>query len=307
MTNIILSIAPVFALILLGHGLWRWNVLNADFWSSSTKLVYWVLFPSLLFSNTATATFSGELIGSYAMVILGGFACAIVFALVACFWLGYDGLISSSVLQGASRHNSFLALALAERLFGGEGLALAALAAAILIPFTNVVVVTTMVFQLRGTKQKGVVVKIIRDLAKNPLLISIGLGFMVNLFEVGTLPVLHDVAVILSKAGMPMVLLCIGASIRLNKVTTFMKPTLVSMAGKMVLFPAMILLLSQMVDLSGTAASVALLFGAVPTATSAYMLARQMGGDAPLMAAMITLQTLFSFLTLPLTVALAGS
>ena len=218
--------------------------------------------------------------------------------------LGMDGPVASSLLQGVTRHNTFIALAVAERLFGPEGLALAALVTALLIPTTNITVVSLMVALLRKRGDLSAIGAILRDLTRNPLLLAVGVGIAANLGGTGRIPVLHEVADLLGGAALPIMLMCVGANIRLRAMAAAMLPTLMSMLGKMVVFPAAILLLAFVMGLSPTETLVAVLFGAVPTAAAGYTLARQMGGDAPLMAAMITLQTVLALVTLPLTVVL---
>ncbi|GHD54701.1 transporter [Thalassobaculum fulvum] len=309
MIAILLSIAPIFLLIVLGHGLRRGGIPSVEFWNLNDKLVYWVLFPSLLFYKTSTIELSGELVGDYAVVILGGFGGAVAFALLSTAVFRLPGPTATSVLQGAGRHNTFIALAAAERLYGGEGLAMAALATALLIPVTNITVVSLMVTMLRGRAAGGLglATAIARDLARNPLLISVLGGVAVNLSGVGLIPVLHDVTAILGQAALPVVLLCVGANIRVREMTASVGPALLSTVGKMVVFPAVLVGLAVWTGLSPMAVTVAGLFGAVPTAASGYTLARAMGGDAPLMATIITVQTALAFVTLPLTVWLLGS
>ncbi len=309
MIAILLSIAPIFLLIVLGHVLRRGGIPSVEFWNLNDKLVYWVLFPSLLFFKTSTIALSGDLIGGYAVVILGGFAAAVGFALLSSLAFRLPAPTATSVLQGAARHNTFIAPAAAERLFGAEGLAMAALATALLIPVTNVVVVSLMVVMTRGPAAggTGLIRAIARDLARNPLLASVFAGIAVNLSGIGVVPVLHDVAEILGQAALPVVLLCVGANIRVREMTASVGPALLSIAGKMLVFPAVLVALALWTGLSPMAATVAGLFGAVPTAASGYTLARAMGGDAPLMATIITVQTALAFVTLPLTVWLLGS
>jgi len=309
MSDIFLSIAPIFALIVLGHLLRRGGIPNTEFWNLNDRLVYWVLMPALLFHKTSTIELTPELVGSYAVVIPGALACAIVFSLLATGLLRLPGPVASSVLQGASRHNAFIALAVAERMYGTEGLALAALAMALLIPVTNISVVTLVVIQVRDRDDGGgfaqVTRAVLKDLARNPLLLSVTLGLSVNVAGIGEIPVLHEVAGILGKAALPIVLMCVGANIHLRAMASSVLPVFVSCLGKIIVFPLAIVFLSQLMGLSETETFVALLFGAAPTASSAYTLARQMGGDAPLMAAIVTIQTALSFLTLPFTVMLA--
>ena len=237
------AIAPIFAIIVLGHGLRRGGIPSFDFWNQNDKLVYWVLMPALLFQNMSTTAFDADLVGDYAIVILGSFAAAVAFGLGASRLAGYAGPVTSSILQGSARHNTFITLAVAERLYGGEGLALAALAAAMLI--------LALVSKARGMQ---VAAAILKDLARNPLLLAVAIG-----------------------------------------------PTTLATLAKLLIFPAAVALLARLVGLTEAQTMVAVIFGAAPTASSAYTLARQLGGDAPLMAAIVTLQTAIAFLSLPAT------
>ena len=308
MIEMMLAIAPIFLLIVLGHALRRGGIPNIEFWNLNDKLVYWVLFPSLLFYKMATMELSGDLLGEFARVIYLGFASVVIFALVAGRLLGLDRPAWTSVLQGCARHNTFIALAVAERVFGSEGLALAALITALLIPVTNVSVVSLMVLLLRGSQRSGVAVAVAvaRDLARNPLLIAVAAGIAVNRIGLPHIPVVYDMAKILGGAALPVVLMCVGANIRMRAMAAATIPTLLSITGKMIVFPVVIGFAAVAVGLDTTAALVAMIFGAVPSAAGAYNLARQMGGDAPAMAAIITIQTAISFVTLPLTLTLAA-
>jgi len=304
-TDILLSIAPIFALIVLGHLLRRGGIPNVEFWNLNDRLVYWVLMPALLFYKTSTIDLTFELVGSYATVILGAMLCTIVFSLMATRIAGMPGSVASSVLQGAARHNTFIALAVAERMFGGDGLALAALATALLIPVTNISVVSLMVVLVRRPEEGGIAKAILKDLARNPLLLSVVFGVSFNLVGIGEISVVHEMARILGAAALPIVLMCVGANIRVRAMTAAAVPVLLSSVGKLVIFPVVIVVLAQQFGLSELETMVAVLFGAVPTASSSYTLARQMGGDAPLMAAIVTIQTGLAFVTLPATMMLA--
>lgn len=306
MLDIIWTIAPIFLLIVLGNLLRRNGIPSVEFWNLNDKIVYWVLFPALLFHTTSTLQLSSGMFGSYAAIILSGFGGAVIFSLVSARLCSMPGTIGSSVLQGAARHNTFIALAVADRVFGTDGLALAALVTAVLIPVTNIVIVTLMVGMLPQKEDRSVVRAILRDLARNPLLISVLLGVVFNLSGVGLIPVLHDTTDILGGAALPIVLLCIGANLRLTQMKASTVPVVLSMAGKFLIFPAAMFAAIQIVGMQGLPALIAMIFACVPTAASSFTLARQMGGDAPLMAAIVTLQTLVSFITLPIAIVLLG-
>lgn len=304
MADIFLSIAPIFILIILGYILWRKGIPSVEFWNLNDKLVYWVLFPALLFYKTSTIDLSSSQVGSYAIVIVGGFASAVLFSLAASYLFKLDRPITSSVLQGSARHNAFIALAMAERLFDNQGLSIAALMVAILIPVTNISVVSLLVTILQGDKQGNIARAILRDLSRNPILISVLIGIGVNLAKVGEIPIIHEITQILGGAALPVVLLCIGANIRLRAMEGATIPMLISIGGKLLVFPGVILIIATMIGLSESVTLVAVLIGSIPTASSSYTIARQMGGDAPLMAAIVTAQTGLAFITVPVTLTL---
>lgn len=305
MFTILLTIAPIFLVILLGHALRRGGIPSIEFWNLNDRLVYWVLIPALLFHTVSTMTISADLVGAYALVVLGGFTAAFMSGLLFTRFCE-DMPAGTSVLQGASRHNTFIAMAVAERMYGVEGLAFAALASALLIPVTNLSVVPSLAVLLRRQDERNLLLVVARELARNPLLLAVGIGMAVNLAGIGRVPVIHDIARILGSAALPIVLLCVGANIRVRKMATSARPMILSMLGKMLVFPLAIFLLSRWIGLGQTETLVAMLFGAAPTAASGFSLAREMGGDAPLMAAIITIQTLVSFLTMPLTILWAS-
>lgn len=301
------AIAPVFALVLLGHVLRRVLVGHDDFWGGVDRVAYWVLLPALLFSKISTMEISAGFVGAYSTVIVGGFIAAFTFALATSLLLGFPGPVASSVVQGASRHNTFIALAVTERVFGAAGQASAYLASSILIPITNIAVVIVMVLlhQSRSTSP-SLGRAVLRDIARNPLLIAVCAGLAFNAAGWGSTPVLSDVADLLGRAALPMVLLSIGASIRFEGLRASVLPIMVSTVGKMVIFPLGIFVLAHVFSLGIVPASVAMVYGACATATSSYALARQMGGDAPLAATIVTFQTLLSFLSIPFAIYIAG-
>ena len=302
---ILISIAPVFLLIMLGNILRRNGIPDVDFWNMNDKLVYWVLMPCLLFYKTSTAEVSLGLMGKFAIAVLGGFAIVFIFSLFVTRLAAIPGPQASSVVQGSIRHNSFVALSVAERLFGVPGLSLGALVVSILIPATNFCSVTMMATLNKSDDDTKLLSAILRDLARNPLIISVVGGLVFNLLNVGQIPVFHDSLRILGSAALPIVLLCVGANLKFDSIQSASTPIFLSIIGKFLVFPAATLGLSLLVGFSEMEASIALLFSAGSTATASYSLARQMGGDAPLMASIITIQTVLAFISLPAWLLLA--
>ncbi len=305
MLGIAVAIAPVFLMILAGYALRRGGIPSIEFWNLNDRLVYWVLMPALFYRQISTADLGAEPLGPYATALCAGFFVATAFGWGAARGAGYGAEVASSVVQGAARFNTFVALAIAEALHGKPGLQLAVLAAALLVPVVNVTIVTLLTVML--SRDGGNLVRAtLRDLARNPLILSIAAGLVANLAGLGGLPVIAETAGLLGAAALPIMLLCVGANLRVRGMQASLRPVALASAGKLAVFPAAMLAALLIVPPGALAAEVALIFGALPTGVAAYTLARAMGGDAPLMAAIITVQTGLAFLTIPLTLTLGA-
>ena len=172
MLDIITAIGTIFSLILLGTLLRYKSIPSDEYWLYADKLVYWVLFPSFLFYKTSTVPITAELLGPISQTLPSGMFIAIAFAWGASRLLRFDQPPCSSIVQAAGRHNTFIALAIAESLFGERGLLIAAMATAILVPVTNLLIVTALVIILNKGQQQ-LARKVSGDLIRNPIIISI--------------------------------------------------------------------------------------------------------------------------------------
>ncbi|WP_344704938.1 AEC family transporter [Halomonas cibimaris] len=292
------ALLPLFALIALGAVLGAGRFLPAAFWPQLERLVYFVLFPAMLVATLATADIRQVPVVRLAAVLLGAMA---VFAWG--LWhlrqrLGLEAAAFTSVFQGALRFNSYVGVAGAAALHAGPGATVAAVALALMVPTVNVICVAG--FVAAGTLGRGGVKKSALAVMKNPLILACLLGVGLNLAGPG-LPGWSEQAVsLVGRAALPLGLLAVGVALRLSALMRLNPGVLAALAIKLVLMPGLALALAWGVGLDPVARDVALLFAALPTATSAYILARQLGGDAELMAAIITGQTLLAMVTLPL-------
>jgi malonate transporter and related proteins len=300
-----LAIAPVFLLICTGYALRRGGIPSEEFWNLNDRLVYFVLMPALFFVRISEADLSGEGLLRFAGTLYAGFFAAILFGVAAALWLARGGAVGTSVIQGAGRFNTFVALAVAEALYGAEGLQLAVLGAALLVPVVNLTVVSLFaVFLPRpgGRPIRGALV----SLGTNPLILSILAAIGFNAAGLAPIPVVSETLSVLGQAALPIMLLCVGASLKLRGLTADAAPVALAAAGKLAVFPLAILGAAWALGLGPLPAAVALIYGALPTGVAAYTLSRQLGGDAPLMATMITVQTLMAFAAMPVWLTLAG-
>lgn len=305
MSTVALALAPVFLLICTGYALRRGGIPSEEFWNLNDRLVYFVLMPALFFVRIAEADLSAPGLAAFAGVLYLGFFLAVAFGIGVALWLRRGMAVGTSVIQGASRFNTFVGLAVAEALYGATGLELAVLGAAVLVPVVNLTMVAVFVLGLprkTGNLLRGAITAFFA----NPLILSILAGLAVGATGIGRIPVLTDTLEVLGQAALPIMLLCVGASLKLRGLKADALPVALSAVGKLALFPLAVLGGSALLGLNAEAAAVALIYGALPTGVAAYTLSRQMGGDASLMATMITFQTLLSFAVMPIWLTLAG-
>jgi malonate transporter len=302
-----LSVLPVFLLLVAGAVCQRWRFPMEGFWSGVDKLSYWVLFPALLFSKTSQIDFTNPMLPKYAFILLFALLVTALFVFITTWLMKVVAPTASSMLQAGIRFNTFIVLALAGSVYGNDGLVLAALGASVLIPAVNVFLVVSMVLMhgpssADGSSSVSLTRLVSGALIRNPLIVSIFLGSGLNLLGLTPIILVSDVVGMLSQAALPLVLLAVGASVRLKAVRSVGMTFVMSCVARFVIFSLVIGVMCWWLDVRGLPALVAVLFGVVPTATSAYALARQLGGDADRMAAYITMQTLLSVLTLPVSI-----
>ncbi len=301
MIQIALVILPVFLLIFLGWVLRRRAFPGEAFWAPAERLTYFLLFPVLLATTLARADFSELAVLPMAAAIVAAILVMTAALLLARPCLGLDGPGFTSLFQGAVRMNTYIGLAVTFGVAGEAGLAAAAVAVAAIVPLVNLLCVAMLARY--GTAAQPTLGGVARQIATNPLILGCAAGGLLNLTGLGLPPVLGEVMQILARAALPLGLLCVGAALDLRAARAAGRPVLVSSVLKLAVLPALTWAGCWALGVEGTAAFVAVLFNGLPTATSAYVLARQMGGDATLMASLITAQTLLAMLTLPVVLA----
>ena len=304
--QIFLLISPVFLLIILGNLLRRIGVPDVSFWDVNDKLCYWVLIPALLFHFISQVSLSSEMLYIYSVIILSGFVVTFSSSIIIGKLLGYSPEVWTSILQGSMRQNAFIALAIAGSFFGAEGLKIASLFMFIYVPTINVIVISTMVMSIKNTNQKDskkALSKVFIEISKNPFILSMIAGLIVSLFPSEKISVLIDTTELLGSAALPIMLLTIGAKIKVRDLTLKVLPIFFSNTLKLIILPVVVYLVASYFNLSQTEVVVAVIFASVPTAAMSYSLALQFNADHQLMRAILTTQVALSFLTIPLLLA----
>lgn len=292
-------ILPDFALILLGFVLFHRFGYERGFWIGLERLVYHVLFPALLFNSIVAAKYSLAADGGLLVSAVGAFLFAVALGFIAAPLLRPPPALFASCVQTAFRYNSYLGLAVAQSLAGGRGVAQIALVFAVCIPLANVFAV----YALARHQQRG----LLRELLHNPLIIGTVSGLAANLIGLQLPQAIALGLGRLGQASLALGLICVGAALSLAGGATHQVLLGYFSAIKLLLFPAAALTISMALGLPQEQASIAMVFAALPTATSAYVLATRMGFDGAPVSFLITAQTLAAMLTLPAWLALTSS
>lgn len=300
------SILPIFLLVVAGTLLKRAPFLDRNFWPGLEQFGFYVVFPLYLFVTLAKADFSDVAIGPLSFVYMGLLSLLAV-GLIAAWPMmeraGITGAQFTTIFQTATRWNGFVALAIAERLYGHTGVAIIALLmGAIVIPI-NLANIFILVWYGGGERHIWLLVK---KVISNPIVLGTFFGLTFALSHTTIYPPIGTAIDLISRSALGLGLLMVGAGLRLSE---FSRPTFSAFLGvflKLVVFPAAMVLMTALLGFDALTIKVAALAASVPTAMNGYLLAKQMGGDAPLYAATATLQTAAAFFTIPAMLTFAG-
>ncbi len=296
--SILNALGPVFILVLLGAVLKRLGFPGDGFWPLAERFTYYLLFPALLVSKLATASFENVAALSIALtIVLPLMGITLALLLVADRVSGSGGDFTS-IYQGSIRFNSYVGLAVVNQLYGDPGMTIAAVTMAIMIPVINVLCVT--IFAIKTGAGEGAVKATAVEIALNPLIIACLSGVALNLTGIGLPLWFGSVFHLLSLPALPLGLLAVGAGLKLDTLHSEAHALALSSAVKFVVAPLAALGAGLLAGLEGISLQVVVLFFCLPTASSAFILARQLGGNAPLMATLITWQTLLAMAILPI-------
>jgi predicted permease len=305
MPVVMAALLPTFLLIVLGAILKRSLMRLETQWHGLEQLTYYVLLPMLLIQTLVKAD-----LGKVPVAGVGGalFLSALAMSLLCLALrpmlgrLQIDGPAFSSIFQGAIRWQTYVALAVSRSLYGNDGLALASVAMVAIVPLVNVFSVAVLAHYASPEKQSARAIAM--TIVKNPLIWACGVGLSVNLMQLPLPKLWHDVADALGGSSLAIGLLVTGAGLHLK---SLFRPSLGGAVGvvlKLILMPVLAVALALWFGIGGSSLVIVTACSAVPSSSSSYVLARQMGGDAPLMAHIITLQTILAAITMPIAIAL---
>ena len=290
-----LLLVPDFLLILCGFVLCRWTALDRSVWDGVERLVYYLLFPVLLFNSILKSPLQPGTTLSLGLAGLTVVGCGVLLA-YALRWLpGVDPQLHASGAQTAFRFNSFIALALAERVGGPQGLAWVALLIALCVPLCNV----AAVWPLARHGGQGY----LREIARNPLILATVAGLLANLAGL-RLPDAPAAALQrLGLAALPLGLMAVGAGLKLGGLKAAPGLAAALLGIRHAVLPLLAIALCFLLALPPGQSVVLVVFASLSTAPSAYVLAVRMGGHGGFVAGLVTVSTLLCAVSVPLWLA----
>ena len=291
---------PDFSLILLGYLICRYTLLNRSVWQSVEVLVYYLLFPTLLFQSILKSPIhiheASSLIG--AAVTLGALAVALSYSLPWVPLLGkhLNRRDHAAAAQIGFRFNSYIMLALSERIIGAQGQLMMAVVIGICVPLFNIAAVWPM---SRGSN-RGFIGEVVR----NPLIIATVAGLVCNFMGLSIPKLVEPIFTRIGSASLALGLMAAGAGLQFGELQRNKALTVSILSIRHLIQPIIALFLAKAFRLDAAQSIVLILFAASPTAPSAFVLAARMGYNGPYVAGLVTLSTMLGVLSLPLALGL---
>lgn len=296
MLSYLLLLLPDFLLIVAGYVICRHTALNRTIWDGIERLVYYLLFPSLLFVAIVRQPLElGQLL-TFAGCGLAVVGAGITLAYALGRWPGMDLLLHASGAQTAFRFNSYVGLALAERLGGGQSVAWLAVLLALCVPICNVAAVWPLARQAGSN--------IGRELVRNPLIIGTVAGLVANLLGLRLPEVLLVPLSRIGAASIPLGLMAVGAGLSMGALRAAPGLAASLLTIRHLLLPLLAVMLVSQAGLPPGQQAVVVAFASLPTASSAYVLATRMGGHGAFVAGLVSLSTLLGMASIPLALTL---
>lgn len=303
MTPVLLALIPVILSIAAGYGFRRYGGIPQGSWQHLSYLTYYLFVPALEIKVLANKPFDDlpwlALITSVAALLLLVTACLLIWQR----WLRpVQAPTFTSLYQGGVRFNTFIALVLAAQLYGEEGVAAVAVIAAIMILLINILCIGIFSIYIGSDRIK--LQTIAYDLISNPLLVGCLIGLGLNFSGVGLSGPVDLFFQLMGNAALPLGLMAVGAGLQLDRLSGNWEVVCTASLRQLLLKPLLAVIAVGLWGLQGLIATALILCFTVPTAPSAYVLSLQKGGDSQTMAAIITVQTLLSALSIPLIVGM---
>jgi len=292
---IINTLLPIFLLISLGYFFKKIKFPDESFWKHLDRFNYFVLFPALLFYKLSSA--NSKNIVSYDFIIVTVIALVIISILVIMInkFFKFEKSAFTSIYQGAIRFNTYVFLALTDALLSDEGFVMGLVLMTFIIPFINVLCIS--VFSVYVPKNKITVISFLKSIITNPLIVACLFGGVFSILGLSFPTLIENTLSILTTAALPLGLLSVGVGLHLKEIRETKMAVVLSSVGKLLVLPTIMYIICLVFGIKNETMTLLVLFAAMPTASSAYVLARELGGDLKLISAIISIQVIVSIFT----------
>lgn len=290
------AVAPMFLIMSIGIFLRRKNFMNETEVKKLNKLVFHVFFPCLMFRNIYGAEIEDAV--DLKMIVYGVVMILLVYftSMAVVVKIEPSNRSRGAMIQAIYRSNFvILGLPIAANLFGGEKLTTTAVAVTIVVPLFNVLAVVVLEI-FRGGKPDPV--KILKGIARNPLIIGAVLGILTVVFQIQLPQLAEDVIDQLKDVATPLALVTLGMSLNLKEMGAEKRNLIICVLGRLVIVPGIALIGAALLGIRGVAFVTLLAVFASPCAVSSFTMAEQMDSDAELAANAVVLSSAFACVTM---------
>jgi len=297
--EVLATIIPIFSVVVLGCFARSKGFMPQEFLGPANRLVYYLAIPALIFRSVSKASFQTDFSATVLLVTLSSAAIAYAGAwLIGRQACRQPGRVGTFIQCSAHGNHGYIGLPIAFYYLGEAGLVKASILAGFLMILQNVLsVLALQTYSMASAGSERRIRLIVEKLVRNPVIVSALVGVMVS---VGQVPIPKPIVRfldILSGLAPPMSLLLIGASLSFAVLRKSFFPLLTSVSIKIIALPiiGLILFLALGVDSADYLPGLILL--ATPTATVAYVMSKEMGGDSEFAVAAVSTSTVLSALT----------
>ncbi|MBE7021520.1 MAG: AEC family transporter [Ruminococcaceae bacterium] len=290
------GVLPIFLVMAIGFFLKYKNVLKEEFYSGASRFVFLVATPALLFTDTASVSFTDAFDVSFIVTALG-----LIMVFIVLLWIFVPLFVKDRVRAGAIIHTSFrsnfaiLGIPLAKNVLDAVGVAKAELVLAFGVPLFNICAVICLAYWSQG---KGDYKKMLKSIVTNPLIIGALSGLLFSVFSIKIPAVVSKTITYVGNTALGLGLIVLGASFDIKKFANNIKTTLWASLLKIVIAPVFGLTISYLLGYRGNELLIVLIFMGSSTAINSYIMAKEMGSDAELTSGIVVCTTGLSMITL---------
>ncbi|MFN3880219.1 MAG: AEC family transporter [Nitrincola lacisaponensis] len=299
-------VTPIFFIVFLGYLLRRLGIIDTGFVNISSRLVFTVTLPALVFMSIAQMDFHAVFNpGQLSYVIIGTLISYALIWWLAARWIDSPADLGAFI-QGSFRSNyGIIGLAVSFNLFGQSGLAQASLLLALVIPMYNVLAIICLTFPLRSSQSISLW-STLAEVAKNPLILAVVLALPISYFGIKLPDVVATTGRYFANLTLPLALLAIGGTLNMKSLRDSSRQAFWATSTKLIFLPLVLTFGAWLVGFRGQDLTVMMILFACPTAAASFVMAKTMGANAQLTANIILTTTLGSVLTLSLAIYIAS-